>query len=103
MQTSQDHSSDSASPKSTAGRSTHWLYRCENLPRLWIILLLVLLLVLLPEFFVERHAHVEGADFVLDASFGFFAWYGFAACAGMVAAAKVLGIFLKRKDSYYDE
>jgi hypothetical protein len=86
-----------------SGQQTHWLYRRENLPRLWMILVAILVLALLPEFFVEHHPHLPGEDFALDASFGFYAWYGFLTCAGMVAAAKVLGIFLKRRDTYYDE
>ena len=81
----------------------HWLYRSENLPKLWLIQIVILVLALLPEFFVHHHPHFEQAGFDLDASFGFFAWYGFLTCAGMVALAKVLGIFLKRRDTYYDE
>lgn len=84
-------------------RSTHWLYRSENLPALWVIQVVILLLALIPEFFVHHHPHFDGSGFTLDATFGFFAWYGFLTCAGMVAAAKVLGIFLKREDTYYDE
>lgn len=81
----------------------HWLYRRENLPKLWAVQVLILLLALLPEFFLHHHPHFESAGFTLDATFGFYAWYGFLACAGMVAVAKVLGIFLKRKDTYYDD
>jgi fumarate reductase subunit D len=81
----------------------HWLYRSENLPKLWLIQIVILLLALLPEFFVHHHPHFEQSSFTLDTSFGFFAWYGFITCAGMVALAKILGIFLKRKDTYYDE
>lgn len=88
--------------RSTDGRR-HWLYRGENLPKLWLILIAILLLALLPEFFIHHHPHFEQDGFTLDASFGFYAWYGFVSCAGMVAAAKILGIFLKRKDTYYDE
>ena len=81
----------------------HWLYRSENLPKLWLIQIVILVLALLPEFFIHHHAHVEQSGFTLDTTFGFFAWYGFLTCAGMVAGAKILGIFLKRKDTYYDE
>ncbi len=93
---------DDKKPAEKSGK-THWLYRPENLPRLWMIQIAVLLLALLPEFFIEHHPHIADSDFALDTGFGFFAWYGFLTCAGMVAAAKVLGIFLKRKDTYYDE
>ena len=83
--------------------SKHWLYRSENLPKLWIIQIVILLLALLPEFFIHHHPHFEDSGFTLDGGFGFYAWYGFLTCAGMVAAAKILGIFLKREDTYYDE
>ena len=85
------------------GEKKHWLYRESSLPKLWVIQVLVLVLALLPEFFVHHHPHFESHGFTLDAGFGFYAWYGFLACAGMVALAKVLGIFLKREDTYYDE
>jgi hypothetical protein len=89
--------------KRAPGRETHWLYRPENLPRLWLAMILILLLALLPELFVHHHPHFAEHGFTWDAAFGFYAWYGFLSCAGMVALAKILGIFLKRRDSYYDE
>jgi hypothetical protein len=81
----------------------HWLYRAENLPKLWAVQIVILVLALLPELFIHHHPHFEDSGFGLDGSFGFYAWYGFLTCAGMVALAKILGIFLKRKDTYYDE
>jgi len=80
----------------------HWVYRKENRKTLWIIQGAILILALIPEFFVHHHAHFESQSIQIDAAWGFFAWYGFFACTGMVVAAKVLGIFLKRKDSYYN-
>ncbi|MEJ2309273.1 MAG: hypothetical protein P8Z78_08135 [Gammaproteobacteria bacterium] len=94
-----NQSKDSAQP----GAGKHWLYRRESLPKLWLIQLLILVLAVLPEFFLHHHPHFEESGFELDGSFGFYAWYGFLACAGMVALAKILGIFLKRKDTYYDD
>ena len=41
--------------------------------------------------------------FGVDGWFGFGAAFGFLSCLAMVLFAKGLGIFLKRKDSYYDE
>lgn len=81
----------------------HWLYREENRKKLWAIQIVVLILVLIPELFVHHHAHFAEAGIHVDASFGFYAWYGFAACAAMVVAAKLLGLILKRKDTYYDD
>jgi hypothetical protein len=84
-------------------KGTHWLYRAENWPKLWAIQIAILVLVVLPDLFVHAHAHFDPEQFSLDMSPGFFAWYGFVTCAGMVALAKVLGIFLKRDEAYYDD
>ena len=81
----------------------HWLYREENRKKLWVIQGILLVLVVLPEFFVHHHPHFEDKGIHIDASFGFFAWYGFLTCAAMVIGAKLLGFILKRKDDYYDE
>jgi hypothetical protein len=90
-------------PFNLPDRPRHWLYRPENLLKLWAIQIGILLLALLPELFLDHHPHLPGSDFTLDTGFGFFAWYGFLCCAGMVVLAKVLGIFLKRRDTYYDD
>ena len=81
----------------------HWLYRSSSLPKLWIIQGVILALALLPEFFIHHHAHFPDQGTRIDATFGFFAWYGFLTCAAMVVGAKILGVFLKRKDTYYDQ
>lgn len=81
----------------------HWFYRKENLPKLWMIQIGILVLAVLPEFFIKHEEHLPGSGFTMDTTFGFFALYGFLTCAAMVICAKFLGIFLKRKDDYYDE
>ena len=98
MKNQTDQTTENNSPE----QPKHWLYRSENLPKLWAIQIAVLVLALIPEFFIHHHPHFEDSGVTVDASFGFYAWYGFLACAGMVALAKILGIFLKRKDDYYD-
>lgn len=81
----------------------HWLYRQRTRPWLWVLLIVILALALLPEIWVHQHPHFAERGVNTDAGWGFYAWYGFLTCAGMVVLAKVLGIFLKRKDSYYDD
>ena len=82
----------------------HWLYRPANRRTLWwIALAITLVLAIIPEFFIHHHAHFEQQGIHIDASFGFYAWYSFLACGAMIVSAKLLGIFLKRKDTYYDE
>lgn len=74
----------------------HWLVRPRTIRALWILLLALLAgAVLLQRVFPVK------AHFGIDGSFAFNAWFGFAACAVMVAVARLLGWFLKRRDDYY--
>lgn len=75
----------------------HWLVRPATIRGLWIGGIALLAGLVAAGGLVHGHAY-----FTLDGLFAFNAWYGFAACAAMVVAAKALGVFLKRKDSYYD-
>jgi len=74
----------------------HWLVRESTIRYLWLALILVLALTLVTGLFIHQHQHFGWEDI-----FGFYAWYGFLTCIGMVVFAKVLGIFLKRRDDYY--
>jgi len=65
---------------------------------LWVIFALLLVLSVVAEIFIHNHAR-----FGIDGSFGFHAWFGGAACVGIIAIAKFLGLFLKRRDTYYDD
>ena len=76
----------------------HWLCRPATIKKLWIIGIVILIATVALEFAIHPHGY-----FGIDGTFGFNAWFGFAACAGMVLFAKLLGIFLKRKDTYYDD
>ena len=78
-------------------RDVHWLRRPETIRRLWIVGIAVLAVLVLLQAAVAIHGH-----FGVDGTFGFNAWFGFASCVAMVVFAKILGIFLKRRDSYYD-
>lgn len=75
----------------------HWLMRKTSIRKLWIGFAIVLALTVVPDFFLHPHA-----SFGIDGTPGFFAWYGLLTCAAMVVLAKVMGIFLKRRDDYYD-
>ena len=76
----------------------HWLVRQGTIRWLWRGGFVVLALVVLADFFIHTHEY-----FQIDGTFGFYAWYGLVVCIGMVILAKGLGIFLKRKDTYYDD
>ena len=75
----------------------HWLVRTRTIRLLWIVQIVVLALTVLAQFVMPVKGHFE-----FDGSFGFNAWFGFLACAAMILFAKLLGMFLKRKDTYYD-
>ena len=78
-------------------RNKHWLLREKNIRKLWLAFAAILLLTLIADLFVHQHDY-----FGLEDSFGFFAWYGFITCVAMVVIAKILGIFLKRPEDYYE-
>jgi hypothetical protein len=75
----------------------HWLVRARTIRLLWIVQIVVLALTVLAQFVMPVKGHFE-----FDGSFGFNAWFGFLACAAMILFAKLLGMFLKRNDTYYD-
>ncbi len=58
----------------------------------------VLAVMIVADPFVEGHPH-----FGVDGTFAFYAWFGFAAAVAVVIVAKVVGVFLQRTDSYYDQ
>ncbi|UCE89274.1 MAG: hypothetical protein JSW10_00030 [Pseudomonadota bacterium] len=76
----------------------HWLVRARTIRWLWVLFILILAFTVAIELSADLHGH-----FGIDESFGFHAWYGFLTCVAMIAVAKILGIFLKRRDTYYDE
>lgn len=78
-------------------KPTHWLARPQTIRRLWIVFITILTLTVTADLLIDAHGH-----FGIDATFAFNAWYGFATCVAMIVFAKVLGVFLKRKDTYYD-
>ena len=76
---------------------SHRLVRPSTIRLLWRVFIALLVLTVIAGFFVS-HEHLEGPE----ATIAFGAWFGFGACAALIAAAKVLAIFLKRPDTYYD-
>ena len=52
---------------------------------------------MLADFAYEKETHFE-----IEERFGFFGIFGLLACGGLVLAAKVLRVFLKREEDYYD-
>ena len=75
----------------------HWLVRPDTVRRLWIGSSLVLAALVALDLVIAHHPH-----FGIDGTFGFGAWFGFGACVAFVLFAKLLGVVLKRPDTYYD-
>jgi len=75
----------------------HWLVRPQTIKLLWRIGLVILALTVLAGLTYEAHPH-----FGFDGWFAFNAVYGFFACVAMVYFAKLLAVFLKRPDDYYE-
>ncbi|MFQ5955216.1 MAG: hypothetical protein ACE5JZ_09160 [Kiloniellales bacterium] len=72
----------------------HWLVRPQTIRMLWIGFAVILVVLVMAGLWVHGHAYF---------AFAFNAWYGFAACVAMIVGAKVLGVFIGRRDTYYDD
>lgn len=79
-------------------RNDHWLVQPENIRRTWRVFYAVLAVTVLAQLVIK----VKGY-FGVDGWFAFAAIFGFLSCAAMVLVAKVLGVFLKRRDDYYHD
>lgn len=79
-------------------RPQHWLVRPATIRRLWVAFIVVLAATIAAERFVPHEAH-----FGIEGTLAFNAWFGFLACAALIGCAKLLGVFLKRRDTYYAE
>ena len=69
----------------------------ENVKRLLYIFYASLVVLLVADFFVHKHA-----DFPWEAAPEFFAVYGFVSCVALIFIAKILRKIVKRKENYYD-
>lgn len=74
----------------------HWLVRPTTIRKLWIGFSVVLALTVAAQAVIYIKSY-----FAIDGWFGFGAVYGFTSCLLMVLLAKVLGLVLKRPESYY--
>ena len=74
-----------------------WLTRPDTIRLLWRWLYAVLALTVIAGLFVDLHPH-----FGIDGWFAFYAAFGFGTCVAMVVGAKLLGLFIKREDTYYE-
>jgi hypothetical protein len=76
----------------------HWLTRPSTIKLLWIVFVVVLALTVVAGVWLTEEPHFE-----IERLFAYNAAYGFVVCAAMILVAKVLGVLLKRRDTYYEE
>ena len=69
----------------------------ENVQRFLVFFYIFLAVLLVIDFFIHKHA-----DFPWEGATDFFAAYGFGSCVLLIFMAKLLRIFLKRDENYYD-
>jgi hypothetical protein len=75
-----------------------WFDKPENKRTLWICLYAFCGLLVIPDFFTHRHVH-----FGYDGFLGFYALLGFVSCAALILFSKLVALFLKAKEDYYDK
>lgn len=75
-----------------------WFDHPQNIRRLRIGFYIVLVLLVLPDFFLHKH-HLF---FKVESWPGFYALFGFVACVAIILISKLLGFWLKRQEDYYD-
>lgn len=75
-----------------------WFDHPQNIKRLKIGFYIVLVLLVLPDFFMHKHSLFSP----VEAWPGFYAVFGFVSCVVIILVSKLLGFVLKRKEDYYD-
>ena len=83
--------------KSNADPKSYWLDNPRNVDKIVWALVAVCIALFLADFFYHKHVH-----FGFEHWFGFYALYGFIMCVALVVAAKMMRVFLKRDEDYYD-
>ena len=74
--------------------------------KFWIALLVTCVVSVLLELLAQRHVHFKNVDSAFASAtnwFGFYVALGFVACSGAILLAKGLGLFLKKKEDFYDD
>ena len=69
----------------------------RNVKRFLIFFYVSLLVLLIVDFFIHKHA-----DFPWEDAPDFFAVYGFVSCVLLIFIAKILRMFVKRDEKYYE-
>jgi len=81
-----------------AEQQVHWLMRPKTIRLIWTVFIIILAFTVIAQLVIP----VKGY-FGVDNWFGFAALLGFFSCVAMVLVAKLLGMILKRGDTYYHD
>lgn len=75
-----------------------WLDKRRNVDKIVYGIWIICGLLIVAEFFYDKHAH-----FGVDGWFGFYALFGFAAYCAIVLSAKAFRRLVKRDEDYYGD
>jgi hypothetical protein len=84
--------------KSKKKKELDWFDHPQNIRRLRTGFYIVLVLLVLPDFFLHKH-HLFST---VESWPGFYALFGFTSCVAIIVVSKILGNLLKREEDYYD-
>ena len=78
--------------------SQHWILRKENIKKLWVCSIVLLVSLILVQLIFPIKGHFEVESWI-----GFGAWFGFIACILMILFSKILGLVVKKPEDYYEK
>jgi len=83
----------------------YWLDEKRNVNKIVYSLYAVCALLVAADLLYHKHIHFhyDNEQYNFEEWFGFFGFFGFIACVGLVLAAKVLRVVVKRGEDYYDK
>ena len=78
--------------------SQHCILKKENIKKLWVFSIVLLVSLVLVQLFFPIKGHFEVESWI-----GFGAWFGFIACILMILFSKILGLVVKKPEDYYEK
>ena len=78
--------------------SQHWILKKENIKKLWVCSIVLLVFLVLVQLIFPIKGHFEVESWI-----GFGAWFGFIACILMILFSKILGLVVKKPEDYYEK
>ncbi|RZP23046.1 MAG: hypothetical protein EVA26_01355 [Burkholderiaceae bacterium] len=78
--------------------SQHWILKKENIKKLWVCSIVLLVSLVLVQLIFPIKGHFEVESWI-----GFGAWFGFIACVLMILFSKLLALVVKKPEDYYEK